>query len=123
MGITHQINEDIVEIIVQGQLTIEELLSGFRRVLADDDLPRQARVLINVTASDVIPSVEAMHRIAAVLCSRRERVAPRLAVLVTHAVRFGKARQLGAMLEFEGLAVQPFYDRSQALLWLLGDGV
>jgi hypothetical protein len=120
MGIEHRIDGQVVELFVQGSFTIDELLSGFRCVLRDARLPPNAHLLIDVTASEEIPPLSVVERIAAILCMGRAKLAPRVAVLVAHTVRYGRARQLGAMLESGGLTAQPFYERSKAVSWLLG---
>ena len=119
MSINHTIDGTVVEIIVQGHITIDELLAGFGRVLEDGNIPSRANMMINVIDSQVIPSLETMEQIAAILASGQRQFASRLAVLVGNPVRFGRARQLGALLEFKGLVVRPFYDRREAMEWIL----
>jgi len=118
MGIQHRIDGNIVELIISGQLSIDDLLAGFCLMLDDEHLPSQALVLINVTASEVIPPIEVIERIASILSAGRKKLGRRLAILVAQTVRYGRARQLGMMLEFAGIVSQPFYDRKTAVEWL-----
>lgn len=118
MGIRHCIDGDMVEIIVAGHFSIDELLTGFSLTLEDEHLPSNSLVLINVTASEEIPPVEVIERIASILSAGREKLGSRMAILVAHSVRYGRARQLGMMLEYAGILSQPFYDRKTAVEWL-----
>jgi hypothetical protein len=123
MGLQHRIDDGVVEMVVAGRFSVDELLAGFREMLEDEDLPPDALVLINGTASEVLPPYEVMERIASTLTGGREKLGTRLAFLVAHTVRFGKARQLGALLEPAGIFSQPFYDREEAIRWLKADEV
>ena len=118
MGIRHLIENDTVEVIVDGQFALEELLEGFRQMLADEKLPSRALILINVTESKILPPSQVIEQIATLLGTKRDRLGNRLAVLVSHTVRFGIARQLGAFLENSDINAQPFYDRKTAIEWL-----
>lgn len=42
MGILHRIDGDIVEILVAGHFSIDELLTGFRLMIEDEHLPQFA---------------------------------------------------------------------------------
>jgi hypothetical protein len=118
MGILHCIDGDIVELMLAGHFSIDELLTGFRLMLEDERLPPKSLVLINVTESEVIPPLEVIERIAAILSAGREKLGPRIAILVAQTVRYGRARQLGMLLEYAGILSQPFYDRKTAVEWL-----
>jgi hypothetical protein len=120
MGILHRIDSDIVEVIVAGHFSIDELLTGFRLMLEDERLPSKSLLLINTTASEEIPPLEVIERIASILSSGREKLGPRMAILVAQTVRYGRARQLGMLLEYAGILSQPFYDRKTAVEWLHG---
>jgi hypothetical protein len=118
MGILHRIDGDIVEVIVAGHFSSDELLTGFRLMLEDEHLPSNSLVLINATASEEIPPLEVIERLSSILSAGRKKLGPRLAILVAHTVRYGKARQLGMLLENAGILSQPFYDRKAAVEWL-----
>jgi hypothetical protein len=120
MGILHRIDGDIVEIIVTGHVSVDELLNGFRLMLEDEHLPSKSLLLVNVTASEVVPPFEVIERISSILSTGREKLGPRIGIFVANTVRYGKARQLGMMLEYAGLLSQPFYDRKTAVEWLHG---
>ncbi|MHB0915070.1 MAG: hypothetical protein ACYC5A_08865 [Thermoleophilia bacterium] len=122
MGVEYHIEGELVELRVAGDFTIDELLDGFRSMLAEESLPARAQVIIDVTASQVIPSAAVIEQIAAIIDSAREKLAPRLAVLVAQEVRIGKARQLGFMLQGAGIQVEPFYDREAAVNYLASQG-
>ena len=116
--ILHRIDGDIVEVIVAGHFSIDELLTGFRLMLEDEHLPPNSLVLVNVTASEEIPPVEVIERISAILSAGREKLGSRIAIRVAHTVRYGRARQPGTLLEYAGILSQPFYDRKTAVEWL-----
>ena len=121
MPVQHRIDGTIVEMVLAGSFSIEELLAGLRRMLEDERLPENASVLINVTESEVIPPAHVAKQVASVIAGGRERLGPRLAVVVAHSVRFGIARQLGVWLESSGLTLEPFYQRAEAVAWLKGE--
>jgi hypothetical protein len=123
MGILHRIDGDIVELIIAGHFSIDELLNGFRLMLADEHLPSKSLVLINATGSEEIPPLEAIEQISSILSSGREKLGSRIAILVAHTVRYGRARQLGMLLEYAGILSQPFYDRKTAMAWLHAEEV
>jgi hypothetical protein len=121
MGILHRIEGDIVELIVTGHFPVDELINGFRLMLEDEHLPSNSLVLINVMGSEEIPPVEVIERIASILSAGRKKLGPRMAIIVSQTVRYGRARQLGMMLEYAGILSQPFYDRKTAVAWLHGE--
>jgi hypothetical protein len=118
MGILHRIDGDIVEIIVAGHFSLDELITGFRLMLEDEHLPSNSLVLINVSGSEEIPPLEAIERISSILSAGRQKLGSRIAIQVAHTVRYGRARQLGMLLEPNGILSQPFYDRKTAVEWL-----
>ena len=118
MGILHRIDGNIVEIIVAGHFSIDELLTGFSLMLEDEHLPSNSLVLVNVTDSEEIPPFEVIKQISLILSAGREKIGSRIAILVANTVRYGRARQLGMLLEYAGLQSQPFYDRKTAVEWL-----
>jgi hypothetical protein len=103
---------------VAGHFSIDELLTGFRLMLEDEHLPSNSLVLINVMASEEIPPLEVIERLSSILSAGREKLGSRIAILVAQTVRYGRARQLGMLLEYAGILSQPFYDRKTAVEWL-----
>jgi hypothetical protein len=123
MGILHRIDGDIVEIIVAGHFSIEELLTGFSLMIEDDHLPSNALVMINVADSEEIPPLDVIEQISLILSGGSKKLGSRLAIVVAQTVRYGRARQLGMLLECAGIQSQPFYDRKTAMEWLHAEGV
>ncbi|MGC1454484.1 MAG: hypothetical protein WA946_04780 [Nitrospirota bacterium] len=123
MGILHRIDGDIVEIIVAGHFSIDELLTGFRLTIEDEHLPPNSLVLINVTDSEEIPPFEVIKQISMILSAGSKKLGSRIAIVVAQTVRYGRARQLGMLLEYAGLQSQPFYDRKTAVEWLHAEEV
>jgi hypothetical protein len=123
MGILHRTDGDIVEIIVAGHFSIDELLAGFRLMIEDEHLPPNSLVLINVTDSEEIPPFEVIKQISMILSAGSKKLGSRIAIVVAQTVRYGRARQLGMLLEYAGLQSQPFYDRKTAVEWLHAEEV
>ncbi len=123
MGILHRIDGDIVEIIVAGHFSIDELLTGFRLMIEDEHLPPDSLVLINVTDSEELPPFEVIKQISMTLSAGSKKLGSRIAIVVAQTVRYGRARQLGMLLEYAGLQSQPFYDRKTAVEWLHAEEV
>lgn len=124
MAITHNIRENYVEIIISGGSSPEELFAGFERILSGNRdtaakplLPGRY-LLINVTKSEELPPLGAVERIAGIIANSGGGFSGRVAVLVNHMARYGRARQLGAFLAGYGIASEPFYNRGEALSWL-----
>ncbi|UCD25029.1 MAG: hypothetical protein JSW51_03655 [Gemmatimonadota bacterium] len=79
--------------------------------------------MINVTDSEEIPALDVIRLIAATLNANSDKVATRLAVLLANEVRYGRARQLGVLLEAGGIESEPFYEKEAAVEWLRGGDV
>jgi len=124
MAITHHIRENYVEIIISGRSLPEQLFAGFERVLSSNrdtaakPLPPGMHLLINVTQSEELPPLSVVERIAGIIANSGGGFSGRVAVLVNHTARYGRARQLGAFLAGYSIASEPFYNREEALSWL-----
>ena len=124
MAITHNIRKNYVEIIISGRSSPEQLFAGFERVLSGvrdattKPLIPGTYLLINVTKSEELPPLGVVERIAGIIANSGGGFSGRVAVLVNHMARYGRARQLDAFLAGYGIASEPFYNRKEALSWL-----
>ncbi len=92
-------------------------------MIEDEHLPSNSLVLINVTDSEEIPPLEVIEQISSILSGGRKKLGSRIAIVVAQTVRYGRARQLGMLLEYAGIQSQPFYDRKTAVEWLHAEEV
>jgi hypothetical protein len=127
MAITHRIEGDYAEIIIDGNFLSEELFDGFEALFsAVAKQPRTGEgsenpgvhLLINVTASEELPPMGAVERVAGIIAHSNSGFSGRVAVLVGEKLRYGRARQLGAFLSGYGISSEPFYIREDAIRWL-----
>jgi hypothetical protein len=120
MGIATQINKDFAELIISGRITTELLYTAIRDIINESLLRSHSGLLINVTGSDTLPPFSVMERIADIFGAAGKGKIRRVAILVANEVRYGRARQLAIFLEQYEIAASPFYDRTEAITWLLG---
>ena len=120
MGIATQLNKDYTELIISGRIATDLLYTAIGDIINESLLRRHSGFLINVTESDILPPFSVMERLADIIGSTGKGKIMRVAILVAHEVRYGRARQLGIFLEKYDIAASPFYDRADAITWLLG---
>jgi len=120
MGIATQLNKDFAELIISGRIATDLLYTAIGDIINESLLHRHSGFLINVTGSDTLPPVSVMERIADIIGSAGQGEIMRVAILVANEVRYGRARQLAIFLEQYQIAAAPFYDRAEAISWLLG---
>lgn len=120
MAVSYRIDEDLVEIVVVGEVTVDDVIGQIHASVQDPDLRPPTHLLLNVTESELLPHKEDVPRLAAALAAVQHQMGGRIAVLVAHPVRFGLARQISAFLRGDGVQLMPFLEREQACLWLQG---
>ena len=127
MAITHQIENNYAEIIINGHFSTEQLYDGFEELLSivrkqagasDVEEGMGVHLLINVTSSEELPPMGAVERVAGIIAQSSSGFSGRVAVLVGEKLRYGRARQLGAFLSGYGISSEPFYIRDDAIRWL-----
>ena len=127
MAITHHIEDDHVEIVIDGHFSTEELFDSFEELLSavkklagnsDGEKGMGVHLLINVTSSEELPPMGAVERVAGIIAQSSSGFSGRVAVLVGEKLRYGRARQLGAFLSGYGISSEPFYIRDDAVRWL-----
>jgi len=127
MTITHHIENDHAEIVIEGHFSTDELFDGFENLLSavrkragtsDGEKGIGVHLLINVTSSEELPPMGAVERVAGIIAQSSSGFSGRVAVLVGEKLRYGRARQLGAFLAGYGISSEPFYVRDDAIRWL-----
>ena len=107
MAITHQIENNYAEIVIDGHFSTEELFDGFEELLtavgkkassSEGEEGMSVHLLINVTSSEELPPMGAVERVAGIIAQSSSGFSGRVAVLVGEKLRYGRARQLGAFL-------------------------
>lgn len=117
MGVNFIVDEDKIELKLENEYTHLDVIKGLSKAL--DSISYPVPILVDVTKSSELKDTEELSAFAKYLAGRRKEIIPRLAVVVGEEVRYGIARQLGAYLELGDIKAMPFYDRSQAIEWLL----
>ena len=119
MPVSYSLSESILEVTMEGRTTTEEGLAAFEQGLASIPSGAKYGVLIDVTRSEEVKSFGDFKQIAALFGEHADSLGGRIGVLVAHQVRFGTARQFGALVECHGLEALPFEDRDAAVAWLV----
>ena len=121
MPISYSLSQSVLVFTVEGRVTTAEGLATFEQGIASVPPGTRPDVLIDVTKSEELRSYETMMRLADLLGAHSASLGGRIAVLVSTQGRFGKARQLGMLVEEHGLDARPFHDRPAAVSWLQGE--
>jgi hypothetical protein len=117
MGVEYRVDDQKIEIILGENYSVGEVIDATERALEQAHKPLP--ILVDVTKSTEYQKEGALAQYADFLSTQHALIVPRLALVVAQAVRYGIARQLGAYLELKGIESLPFYDRDQAIHWLL----
>lgn len=117
MGVNFIVDDEKIELKLENQYTHNEVIDALSKAL--EIAPHPLPILVDVTDSSELKDAEELSAFARFLAGRRVDIVPRLAVVVSQEIRYGIARQLGAYLEMAGVKAKPFYDRNQAMDWLL----
>ena len=118
MSVKYNIDNDKIELLLENSFSIDEVLSTTQEAL--NKITSPLPILVDVTRSEELKSGQELEKFAQFLRSNKDKITPRLAIVVAQAVRYGTGRQVGAHLEMGGIVSKPFYDKNQALVWLLG---
>ena len=112
------LTDSLLELTLEGAFTNAEVLTTFRQGLASAPSGKKLDVLIDVTKSGELKEFEDLQLLGRFFVENADSLGGRIAVLVSDTARFGVARQLGGLLDDEGLEVAPFRDRDAALDWV-----
>jgi hypothetical protein len=117
MGVRFIVDDEKLELKLENEYTHIDVIDALSKAL--DMTTQPLPVLVDVTKSYELKDTHELSVFARFLAGRREEIVPRLAVVVSQEIRYGIARQLGAYLEMGGIKARPFYERDQAMDWLL----
>ncbi len=120
MGVRFNIDKDKIELILEYNFSVDDVIQKADRAISQTVSPLP--ILVDTTNSYEIKPEEDLEKFAKYLGTKKDHIVPRLAILVSHAVRFGIGRQVGAYLEYHGIESEPFYDKVEALNWLSEKG-
>ena len=118
MAVTFRVEPDHLELKLVGPVALDDVIANLDAGLQQPAVEAPVRLLIDVTASELVPDQDGLRRIATLISTDFASREGRVAVLVAEELRFGLARQIGAYLENHGIAARPFWERSAALSWL-----
>ena len=123
MPASYTLSESVLEFTFEGKFTSAEGLAALEQGIASVPPGTRPSVLFDVTTSEQPPgSYEQVGRLSKLLDAHSASLSGRIGVLVSDQLRFGVARQFGALGEQYGFDVCPFLDRSAAVSWLQGGG-
>ncbi len=116
MGIRYEHRDGLAELTIEGEVSVSAIVDRLEGCRDDETCP--GPLLINVAESLVLPVGPELRRIGEAIVKRQRVDKAPVAVWVTRTVRYGLARQLGIFLEAEGIPLEPFTDRDEAVAWL-----
>ena len=119
MPVSYSLDESLLEVTLEGQVTSEEAFAVVQQGLASIPSGEKPGVLIDVTRSAELKSFGDIQRLAGVFGLHADSLGGRIGVLVSNQVRYGIARQFGAIVEDHGLQAAPFEDRDAAIDWVI----
>jgi hypothetical protein len=121
MSATYRLNDDVVEMELNGTTGIDEVIQTFHKALDDSNTPEEFVLLVDVRKSTSLatrPTSEII-KVAEYLGPFQDRVR-RCAVLATENVHFGLSRLGAVYSETAGVMTSVFRDRDEAITWLHG---
>jgi hypothetical protein len=119
MPVTYRVNDDIVELSLNGDCPPDEVIRTFDEALDDPTTPPRFGLFVDVRKSTSLASraTAEIIRVAEHLGPHKDRVT-RCAVLATENVHFGLSRLGAVYSETAGVMTSVFRDRDEALAWL-----
>jgi hypothetical protein len=119
MSVTYLINDDVVEMILNGTSTPDEVIKIFHQALEDTATPEEFVLLLDVRNSTSLatrPTADII-RVAEYLGPFQDRV-KRCAVLASENIHFGLSRLGAVYSETAGVMTSVFRDKTEAVDWL-----
>jgi hypothetical protein len=119
MSATYRVNDDVVEMTLNGTTSIDEVIKTFHEALDDSNTPEEFVLLLDVRKSTSLatrPTPEII-RVAEYLGPFQDRV-KRCAVLATENIHFGLSRLGAVYSETAGVMTSVFRDKDEAVTWL-----
>lgn len=118
MPTRHTVQDALLELKLEGHFTIPDALQALEDAIATASPGRRPNVLLDVTQSAELETMEELRRAAVGFGDHTEELGHRIAILVVQPVRFGIARQFGVCLEEHGFDFNVFTERGKAVAWL-----
>jgi len=116
MPVNYLIGNGYVELILRGNFTDEELENAQNAAIADPAFKAPMKLLVNALESTATPSSETVHQRVGLYLSFKDKFAPYAVFLSRRgSLEFGLSRMFSAMIEEEGVKIDVFSDREQAL--------
>jgi len=119
MSATYRLNDDVVEMTLNGTTGIDEVIQTFHKALDDANTPEEFVLLLDVRESSSLatrPTSEII-KVAEYLGPFQDRV-KRCAVLATENIHFGLSRLGAVYSETAGVMTSVFRDKEEAIDWL-----
>lgn len=119
MSATYRLNDDVVEMTLNGTTGIDEVIQTFHKALDDSETPEEFVLLLDVRKSSSLatrPTSEII-KVAEYLGPFQDRV-KRCAVLATENIHFGLSRLGAVYSETAGVMTSVFRDKEEAINWL-----
>jgi hypothetical protein len=119
MSATYRLNDDVVEMTLNGTTGIDEVIQTFHKALDDSNTPEEFVLLLDVRKSSSLatrPTSEII-KVAEYLGPFQDRV-KRCAVLATENIHFGLSRLGAVYSETAGVMTSVFRDKDEAIDWL-----
>lgn len=119
MSVSYHLNEDVVEMTLNGTSAIEDVIKTFHEALDDTKTPEEFVLLLDVRKSTSLatrPTSEII-KVAEYLGPFQDRV-KRCAVLATENIHFGLSRLGAVYSETAGVMTSVFRDKEEAIDWL-----
>lgn len=121
MSATYRLNDDVVEMTLNGTTGIDEVIQTFHKALDDSNTPEEFVLLVDVRESSSLAtrSTSEIIKVAEYLGPFQDRV-KRCAVLATENIHFGLSRLGAVYSETAGVMTSVFRDKEEAIDWLHG---
>ena len=117
MSVKYKIDSEKIEILFKNNFSIADLLDTVQKALDQTSTPLP--ILVNSSNSTEIKSEEQLLEFVRFLSQNKEKIVPRIAIYAIQTVRYGTARQIGTYFEMDGIKSEAFYNRNDAINWLL----
>lgn len=119
MPVTYRVNDDVVEMALDGECPPDDIIQTFHDILDDPACPQKFGFFLDVrnSTSFATRTTPEIIRVAEYIGPHRNRVT-RCAVLAAQDVHFGLSRLGAVYSEAAGVVTSVFRERDEALAWL-----
>jgi hypothetical protein len=122
MGVSFHFQDDLLEVTVVSDHTVEEFFECIEAAQADTHWQGSAWLLIDVTQSPAVTrrTPQEIRRIVEFLVAQPGSFRHAVALLVSSTVQDEITRLAASMADFVGTEVRAFFHRDEAVRWLRG---